>query len=362
MMKKQIRVGLIGIGNWASYGHVPLLQLLPEYEIVAVLSRSLEKAKHFADQYEIAHYFNDEDDFFALDAIDLVVITTPGSTHYHYAKKALLAGKDAYSEWPLTTSLEQSEELLALAKEKGLRHIVGLQRRFSPSARYLKDLLDNGTIGDLRSVHMSLGVDAFSADMPSNYAWTFSAENYTNVLTIYSGHFSDMLFHIVGQPTKVFGMVETQFPYFNVTDTGEKVENHNPNQVAMMGSLEKGLFTLNIEGAQKDITGLSIEITGTKGTIRMMNKRGFQNTEDNTLSILHNQKETFEVLNIPDSYRTLPENQLDNSVQDVGYLYQAYANDVANETNTVTSFKDAVRQHQLIDRVLTTNEELNNVE
>ncbi len=42
--QKPIRVGLVGVGNWATYGHIPALQLLPEYEIAAVCSRSIDKA------------------------------------------------------------------------------------------------------------------------------------------------------------------------------------------------------------------------------------------------------------------------------------------------------------------------------
>jgi len=52
------------------------------------------------------------------------------------AKAAIAAGKDVYSEWPLTTKTSDSEELLALAEVQGVRHIVGLQRRLGPSARY----------------------------------------------------------------------------------------------------------------------------------------------------------------------------------------------------------------------------------
>ena len=47
-------------------------------------------------------------------------------------KRAIAAGKDVYAEWPLATSTVTAGELLSLAEEKGVRHIVAMQRRFSP--------------------------------------------------------------------------------------------------------------------------------------------------------------------------------------------------------------------------------------
>ena len=47
--QQPIRVGLVGVGNWATYGHIPALRLLPQYQIVAVCSRSMEKARTTAN-------------------------------------------------------------------------------------------------------------------------------------------------------------------------------------------------------------------------------------------------------------------------------------------------------------------------
>lgn len=355
-MSYTIKVGIIGIGGWASYGHVPILQLLPQYKLTAVLSRSLERAQSFTKKYDIPYAFDKEEAFFECDDIDLVVITTPGPEHYNYVKKAILAGKHVYSEWPLTTNTEQSKELLDLAKEKSVNHIVGLQRRFSPSARYLKYLIDSGYVGAIRSVRMSVGVDAFPPAMPSRYSWTFDPENYTNVLTVYSAHFSDMLFHIIGQPQMIHALTENQFPYVDIIDTGEKVPYSSPNEVMMMGALEKGgLFSIHIEGAQKNITGLQIEITGTEGVLRMSNKRGFENKEDNTIEGMQNGEDKYSIMTIPEEYVTLPENDLDASIHDTGYLYSAYLKDLTEGTRTVTTFDDAIRQHKIIERIIESN-------
>ncbi|MEV3965216.1 hypothetical protein AB0M34_30765 [Nocardia sp. NPDC050193] len=89
---------------------------------------------------------------------------------------------------PLTTRTTESEELLALADAKGVRHIVGLQRRLGPAARYAGDLLAQGYVGEVRAARLSVGVGAFAPVMPGAVAWTFDVANFTHVL---SGHFLD---------------------------------------------------------------------------------------------------------------------------------------------------------------------------
>lgn len=65
---------------------------------------------------------------------------------------------------------------------------------------------------------------------------------------------------------------------------------------------------------------------------------------------------TFSPLHIPDEYETLAKTGLDVSAQDLAYLYAAYASDKKNGTSEASNFRDAVRQHQLIDQIIQTSE------
>ena len=212
MSSSTIRVGIIGAGGWARYGHIPALGTLDDFEIVAVASRTQESADRLAAQFNIPHAFGDHEDLIADPDIDLVVVLAPGPEHARLTRAAIEGGKDVYSEWPLTTSTAESEELLALAEAKGVRHVVGLQRRFAPSARYVRDLVNQGYVGKIRGVRMSVGVDAFPPTMSERHTWTIDAANFTHVLSIYGGHFGDLLFHTVGFPVQLTAVTETQFP------------------------------------------------------------------------------------------------------------------------------------------------------
>jgi len=251
----KIRVGIVGAGGWAKYGHIPALKTLDEFEIVAVSNRKLETAEETAKRFHIKHAFADEQSLIMHPDVDLVAVVAPAPEHARLAKKAIAAGKDVYSEWPLTTSTAESEELLSLAEAKGVRHIVGLQRRMGPSARYTRDLIKQGYVGKIRGVHMTVSADAFVPEMPGRYSWAFDAKNFSNVLSIYYAHLADMLFRSVGFPKGMTAVIETQFPFFTVVETGEQVPNTNPNEAMAIGTVENGgLFSIQVEGAQKHRT------------------------------------------------------------------------------------------------------------
>ena len=356
MSSDKIRVGIIGAGGWAKYGHIPALQALNEFEIVAVSNRKKETAEQTAKQFGIKYAFGDEQSLINHPEVDLVAVVAPAPEHARLVKQVIAAGKDVYSEWPLSTNTKDSEELLALAESKGVRHIVGLQRRMGPSARYTRELVKQGYVGKIRGVHMTVNVDAFPDTMPGKYEWAFYAENFSHVLSVYAAHFGDMLFRSVGFPKKLTAVMETQFPFFTIAETGEKVPNTNPNEVVVIGTLEDGgLFSIQIEGGQKHRTGLHIDITGTEGVLRITNPRAFENKDDNAIQGMNGNAESFSPLLIPGEYETLAESGLDVSAQDLAYLYEAYASDKTNGTSQASNFKDAVRQHHLIDEISKTS-------
>jgi predicted dehydrogenase len=207
MSSESIRVGIVGTGGWARYGHIPALQSLEEFEIVAIASRTQATADAVASTFGIPHAFGDERALIDRPDVDLVVILTPALDHARLARIVIAAGKDVYSEWPLSTTTAESDELLALAEAKGVRHVVGLQRRFGPSSRYLRDLVEQGYVGQMRSASMTVSVDAFGDTMPAIHSWSFDVANFANTLSVYGGHFGDVLFHAVGFPKQLTRLI-----------------------------------------------------------------------------------------------------------------------------------------------------------
>ncbi|MGW4913269.1 Gfo/Idh/MocA family protein [Streptomyces sp. NPDC004270] len=215
----------------------PALRTLPEFEVVAVSARRKESAQQAAEKFGIPDAYDDAHDLIKDPDVDLVAVLTPTSQRVPLVKAAIEASKDVYSEWPLTTRTADSEELLALAEAKGVRHVVGLQRRQGPAARYARDLVAQGYVGDVRAARISVGVDAFPPVMPERVAWTFDVDAFTHVLSIYGGHFLDVLFQIVGPPKDLTAITETQFPELTVLETGKTVPSAKPDEVMAIGTV-----------------------------------------------------------------------------------------------------------------------------
>jgi predicted dehydrogenase len=87
------------------------------------------------------------------DSIDGVIIATPPNTHHAIAMKALNAGKHVFIEKPMTLDVDQAEEIVALAGEKGLVILVGHIFLYSPEILKLKELVKSDDFGDIQYVY-----------------------------------------------------------------------------------------------------------------------------------------------------------------------------------------------------------------
>lgn len=347
-----IRVGLVGVGNWARYGHIPALRLLPGFRITAISSRSEARASAIAADHGIPHAFSDPRTLVEHPEVDLVAVLAPAPEHAAVVRMAVAAGKAVYCEWPLTVSTTDSVELLALVLRAGVRHVVGLQRTVGASARYLQDILSDGYVGQLRSVRMHVSVASFGPVRPPDLAWTLPAANFSHVLSIYGGHFMDMLFRAVGRPRTVGAVVATQFPVLELSGTGKTFTNETPDSIVVQGALENGaLYQVQIEGGKRHNAGLQIDITGTAGDLRITNEKSFVTTHDNIIEGANGSNGAWSILPVPHRYQRIPDSPLDVSVQDLAHLYASFAEGSSAGNKGPPDFSDAVALHRIIDAI-----------
>src|ERR1700712_6026457 len=106
-----IRVGLVGIGNWALHGHVRVLKLLPQYELTAIYAQRADAARRAAEKFGIKHIVDSLEALTSHPEVDLVVVLTTAPQHEKAVRAAIAAKKNVYCEWPLSTEVSTSEEL-----------------------------------------------------------------------------------------------------------------------------------------------------------------------------------------------------------------------------------------------------------
>jgi predicted dehydrogenase len=352
----KIRVGVIGLGHWSEYGHLPSLKLLPDYELTAVYSRSPEKAAALVERHGFKYAATSLQELVSHPEVDLVLVLTPAFQHEEGIRAAIKAGKDVYCEWPLTPSTALSNELLALADKAGVRTIVGLQRRLNPGYRHVRDLLEQGEIGEIRSVRLHVSVEYFQRERPASLYYTIPEENFSSLLSIYGGHFLDALFTtMVGYPQSLSALTVNQFKEVTLVETGETLPHTSADQVVLAGTFANGaVLTVHLEAGKRNNFGIQIDITGSKGDLKISNNTSFGDTF-NRIEIARGDAQPLTEVTIPVEYEWVPQGKLGASVVELANLYAAHARDVKTGSTLAPTFADAIRMHELIEQIVESN-------
>lgn len=149
------KVGIIGAG-WIADKMAEALDPLDDYCVHAISSRSLEKAKVFADKWNIAKAYGCYEDMVADDEIDLVYIATPHSHHFPHTMLALEHGKPVLVEKAFTANADEARILIETARSKGLFITEAIWTRYMPLSHKVKEIMDSGMIGEPRLLTATL--------------------------------------------------------------------------------------------------------------------------------------------------------------------------------------------------------------
>lgn len=147
---KKINVAVVGTG-FIGPAHIEALRRIPNVEVAALVEVNQELAEEKAALLGIPKAMLFED-MLKDSAIQSVHICTPNFLHFSQAKAVLEAGKHVICEKPLATKLEEAEELVTLAKSKGLVNAVHFNLRYYPMVRQMKTLRESGELGDIYSI------------------------------------------------------------------------------------------------------------------------------------------------------------------------------------------------------------------
>lgn len=148
-----IRWGIIGLGYMAETFSCAI-DGSKDGVVYAVASRSLEKAKKFASHHGHCHAYGSYEEMINDETlnIDVVYIATPVKYHYEHAKLCLQAGLNVLCEKPITSNLEQLDELINIAKHSGCFFMEGMWMKCLPSFRKANQWICEGMIGDVEFI------------------------------------------------------------------------------------------------------------------------------------------------------------------------------------------------------------------
>ena len=149
MPKPPLRVAIVGARN-IGRNHGRILSALPDVEVVAVADTDADRAKAVAEEVGARETYADAGDLFEKSDAEGVVLAVPNHLHAPLAIRALEAGKHVLVEKPISRTAEEARRIIEARDRTGQLLVVGMNQRFSPDRRALKERIDAGAIGEIR--------------------------------------------------------------------------------------------------------------------------------------------------------------------------------------------------------------------
>lgn len=155
---KQINWGFIGCGEVTEKKSGPAFNEVEGSQVVAVMSRSENKARSYAERHHIRKWYTDAQELIDDPDVNAIYIATPPSSHATFAIMAMRAGKPVYIEKPLAASYNDCIRINRISEQTGVPCFVAYYRRYLPYFQKVKEIIQNGTIGKVINVQIRFSV------------------------------------------------------------------------------------------------------------------------------------------------------------------------------------------------------------
>ena len=164
---KQINWGFIGCGEVTEKKSGPAFNEVEGSKVVAVMSRSEDKARSYAERHHIRKWYTDARELIDDPDVNAIYIATPPSSHATFAIMAMRAGKPVYVEKPLAASYNDCIRINRVSEQTGVPCFVAYYRRYLPYFRKVKQIVEQGGIGNVLNVQVRFSVPPRDLDYTS---------------------------------------------------------------------------------------------------------------------------------------------------------------------------------------------------
>lgn len=253
-----INWGFIGCGSVAEVKSGPAFNKIEGSKVVAVMRRSGEKARDYAQRHGINKWYDNAHSIINDTDVNALYIATPPGSHAEYAIASMKAGKPVYIEKPMAASYNECLEINRVSEETGIPCFVAYYRRTLPYFLKVKELIDS--IGKVLTIQVSFAIPPYDTDYDKeNLPWRVKKEiagaGYFYDL---ASHQLDLLDFLFGEISEVNGFAQNIAELYDVEDTVTASFRFNS------GALGSGSWSFV---APKDSRTDRIYITGTEGML-----------------------------------------------------------------------------------------------
>jgi predicted dehydrogenase len=213
-----IRVALIGFGLGGRVFHAPLIEAVPDLQLVMIVTSDPERQASARGRFPAARVADKPDAVWdAADDHDLVVVSTPNSSHVPLGLRALESGLSVVIDKPLAATADDGRTLANAAAERGLLLSVFQNRRWDADFLTVRRLLEQGTLGP---IHRFESRYERWRPTPKEDAWRErgAPEEAGGLLFDLGSHIADQAVQLFGKPTHVYAEVDRRRPGVEVDD------------------------------------------------------------------------------------------------------------------------------------------------
>ena len=200
----KIKWGIIGCGDVTEVKSGPAFQKAEHSSLVAVMRRNADLAQDYASRHQVSRWYDHADDLINDNEVDAVYIATPPVFHKEYTFKVALAKKPVYVEKPMGIDFQECQEMISVCEKSNIPLFVAYYRRALPKFIKIKELIEDGILGNIRLVDIQLYRQPLAQDYETqvNNWWK------TNPDIAGGGYFYDMASHMIDLLYFFFGNIK----------------------------------------------------------------------------------------------------------------------------------------------------------
>jgi predicted dehydrogenase len=274
-MSKKVKVGVVGCGVISEIYMSNMTNRFKNVEIVATMDLIRERAEHRAKQFNVPKV-HDLEDFYNDPEIELVVNLTTPKSHYDVDMRALRAGKHVYSEKPFGLTKAEGNEVVALAKSKGLLVGCAPETFLGGGIQMCNKIINDGLIGfPIAATAFMMGHGHESWHPDPGFYYDFGGGPMLDM----GPYYLTALVSMLGPVKKVAGATKISFPTRTCTckeKYGEVLEVKVPTYVTGTLTFDSGVIGTIIQTFDVWAASLPcIEIYGSEGTLRVPDPNTF---------------------------------------------------------------------------------------
>jgi len=197
--REPFKIGIVGCGGVAQARHLPALVKMKDVHIAAVCDMNEKLVRDVARKYRIAGCYSDFSEMLAKEKLDIVDITVSPRAHAPLSIQAMSAGCHVLVEKPIAESVEEADEVVKVANDKGLKLCVVHNNLFAPLVLKAKAMIDEGRLGEVRGIDIKCPWPRTNKELANKDHWYHKLPG---------GLFGEVMPHTVYLARGFFGDVE----------------------------------------------------------------------------------------------------------------------------------------------------------